>query len=96
MTTYKVIPQLDFDKAVQRVLSIGISRTPAENLILIFWKISQDLDFDFKEFLNHSTRNGKLEIEQAILDRLNLQLPDTIKYYTTLIQSVSPVALREL
>jgi hypothetical protein len=93
---YKVIPQVEFDKAVQRILSLGISRTPAENIVLVFWKISQDLEFDFKSFLDRSTANGKLEVEQAILDRLNLTLPDTVKYYKNYVNSVSPIVQREL
>ena len=93
---YKVIPQVEFDKAVQRILSLGISITPAENIVLVFWKISQDLEFDFKSFLDRSTANGKLEVEQAILDRLNLTLPDTVKYYKNYVNSVSPIVQREL
>ncbi|CAB4241504.1 hypothetical protein UFOVP71_42 [uncultured Caudovirales phage] len=93
---YKVIPQVEFDKSVQRILSLGISRTPAENIVLAFWKISQDMNFDFKTFLDRSTAKGKLEVEQLVLDRLNLTLPDTIKYYKDTVNSVSPIVHREL
>jgi hypothetical protein len=93
---YKVIPQVDFDKAVQRILSLGISRTPAENIVLAFWKISQDMNFDFKVFLEKSTAKGKLEVEQAVLDRLNITLPDTINYYKDTVNSVAPIVRREL
>jgi hypothetical protein len=93
---YKVIPQVDFDKAVQRILSLGISRTPAENIVLAFWKISQDMNFDFKVFLEKSTVKGKLEVEQEVLDRLNITLPDTVNYYRDTVNAVAPIVKREL
>jgi hypothetical protein len=96
MTTYKVIPQVDFDKAVQKVLSLGLSRTPAENIILAFWKASQDLNTDFKVLVDKATASGQLDVEQDILDRINLNLPDTIRYYKNRPGKVASVAAREL
>ena len=48
MITYKVIPQVDFDKSVQRIMVIGLNRLASENIVLAFWKASQDLDLNFK------------------------------------------------
>jgi hypothetical protein len=95
MITYKVIPQVDFDKAVQRVLSLGLSRTPAENIVLAFWKASQDLNLDFRSLMDASTENGTLDVSQDILDRLNLNLPDTIRYYKNVPKPVLQLAARE-
>lgn len=36
--TYKVIPQVDFDRAVQKLLSLGLARSPAENIVLVCGK----------------------------------------------------------
>jgi hypothetical protein len=95
MITYKVIPQVDFDKAVQRVLSLGLARTPAENIVLAFWKASQDLNIDFRSLMDKSTANGTLDVSQDILDRLNLNLPDTIRYYKNVPKPVLQLAARE-
>jgi len=48
MTTYKVIPQVEFDRAVQRILSLGLGRSPAENIVMALWHASIDLDLNFK------------------------------------------------
>ena len=93
---YKVIPQVEFDKAVQKVLAIGISRTPAENIVLSFWKISQDTNTDFKQFLDKALSTGKLDVEQKVLDYINVSLPDTIRYRKETASRVAPIAQREL
>lgn len=93
---YKVIPQVEFDKAVQKVLAIGVSRTPAENIVLSFWKISQDTNVDFKQFLDKALSNGKLDIDQRALDYINASLPDTIRYRKETASRVAPIAQREL
>ena len=49
---YKVIPQVDFDKAVQKILALDIGRTTAENLVISCWKITQDFNLDFRQFLD--------------------------------------------
>lgn len=95
MTTYKVIPQVDFDKAVQKVLSLGLARTPAENIVLAFWKASQDLNLDFRSLVETSTASGTLDVSQDILDRLNLNLPDTIRYYKNVPKPTLQLAARE-
>lgn len=96
MTTYKVIPQVDFDKAVQKILSVGLARTPAENIVLAFWKASQDLGKDFRKLIEDATSTGMLDVEQDILDRLNENLPDTIKYYKNAPKKTLPLAAREM
>lgn len=95
MTTYKVIPQVDFDKAVQQILSVGLARTPAENIVLAFWKASQDLNLNFRTLLETSTASGTLDVGQDILDRINLTLPDTIRYYKNSPKAMLPLAARE-
>jgi hypothetical protein len=94
--SYKVIPQVEFDKAVQKVLATGISRTPAENIVLSFWKISQDENFDFKQFLDKALSTGKLDVDQTVLDYINASLPDTIRYRKENASRVAPIAQREL
>jgi hypothetical protein len=93
---YKVIPQVDFDKAVQKILSLDIGRTTAENLVISFWKITQDLNIDFKKFLDTATATGKLDVSQEVLDYINKTLPNTIRYQKETIQNITPVAKREL
>jgi hypothetical protein len=93
---YKVIPQVDFDKAVQKILALDIGRTTAENLVISFWKITQDLNIDFKKFLDNATSTGKLDVSQEVLDYINKTLPNTIRYRKEVIQNITPVATREL
>ena len=81
MTTYKVIPQGDFDKAVQRLLGLGLSRIAAEGLVIQLWQICQDQNLSFKTLLDRATASGKLDVDQVILDGINASLPNTIKYY---------------
>lgn len=94
--TYKVIPQVEFDKAVQKILSLDIGRITAENLVISFWKITQDLNVDFKKFLDTATSTGKLDVSQEVLDYINKTLPNTIRYQKETIQNIAPIASREL
>lgn len=94
--TYKVIPQVEFDKSVQKMLALGIGRTTAENIIISFWKITQDLNIDFKKFVDNATASGKLDVSQEVLDYINLTLPDTIRYRKDTGSTISPIAKREL
>lgn len=94
--TYKVIPQVEFDKAVQKILSLDIGRTTAENLIISFWKITQDLNIDFKKFIDTATASGKLDVSQEVLDYINKTLPNTIRYRKEVVKDITPVAQREL
>jgi hypothetical protein len=92
----KVIPQVDFDKAVQKVLAVGLSRTAAENIVIVFWNICVDQDLNFKQFIDKATSTGKLDVDQNILDYVNTTLPDTIRYYKDRPAALSPVIAREL
>ena len=96
MTAYKTIPQVEFDKSVQQVISLGLSRVMAENIVLSFWRISQDLNLDFKKFLDASIVNGQLDVDQRVLDYINKTLPATIQYKKDAINRASPLVLREL
>lgn len=94
--TYPVIPQVEFDRAVQRIISIGVGRTPAENIVMSLWKASIDLGLNFKQLLDKATANGKLVVGQLVLDHINLNLPGTIRYNTKTSTQVSSIASREL
>jgi hypothetical protein len=94
--TYKVIPQVDFDKAVQKILALDIGRNTAENLVISFWKITQDFNLDFRQFIDKATETGKLDVGQEVLDYINKTLPNTIRYRKEVIQNVAPVTTREL
>jgi hypothetical protein len=94
--SYKVIPQVEFDKAVQRILALGVSRTPAENVVLSLWKASQELGLNFKQLVDKSVASGQLDVDQKILDYINTTLPDTIRYRKETASRVAPVAQREL
>lgn len=93
---YKVIPQVDFDKAVQKILALDIGRNTAENLVISFWKITQDFNLDFRQFIDKATETGKLDVGQEVLDYINKTLPNTIRYRKEVIQNVAPVTTREL
>jgi hypothetical protein len=93
---YPVIPQVEFDRAVQRIISIGVGRTPAENIVMSLWKASIDLGLNFKQLLDKATANGKLVVEQSVLDHINLNLPGTIRYNTKTAAQASSIATREL
>lgn len=92
----KAIPQVDFDKSVQRVISLGLNRVAAENIVITLWNISVNKNLDFKVLMNNATYNGKLDVDQSILDDINKTLPDTVKYYKANPRLISPVAAREL
>jgi len=94
--SYKVIPQVEFDRAVQRIISVGLGRTPAENVVMALWKASIDLDLNFKILIEKTTANGTLDVDQSILDHINKNLPDTIRYNKKTAVAVSPIAHREL
>jgi hypothetical protein len=93
--SYKVIPQVEFDKAVQKIQSLNIGRTTAENIVISFWKITQDLDTDFKKFLDTATASGKLDVDQEVLDYINSTLPNTIRYQKESIYNTAPIVKRE-
>lgn len=96
MSTYKVIPQVDFDRSVQRILSLGLGRVPAENIVMALWKASIDLGLNFKQLIEKATASGKLTVDQTVLDHINTNLPDTIRYRKKVETQVSPIASREL
>jgi hypothetical protein len=96
MTPYKVIPQVEFDRAVQQVLSLGLSRTPAEQIVMSLWKASIDLELTFKVLIEKAVAQGALDVDQSILDHINLTLPETIRYTKKIATSVSQIASREL
>jgi hypothetical protein len=93
---YKAIPQVEFDKAVQKMLALGLGRTPAENIVISFWKITQQINVDFKKFVDNATASGKLDVSQEVLDYINLTLPETIRYRLDTGNTIAPVIKREL
>lgn len=93
---YKVIPQVEFDRAVQQVLSLGLGRTPAEQIVMAIWRASIDLELSFKSIIERAVSKGKLDVDQSILDHINNTLPDTIRYTKKTAVAVSPIANREL
>jgi hypothetical protein len=93
---YKVIPQVEFDKSVQQIMSTGLGRTPAENIVLAFWKASIDLNKNFKKLIESAVATGKLEVSQEVLNHINSNLPETINYYVKTTSTITPIALREL
>jgi hypothetical protein len=92
----KPIPQIDFDKSVQRILALGLSRIAAENIVIQFWQISLDQNLNFKTLIDRATASGRLDVDQLVLDGINANLPDTIRYYKLDAKRVTPVAAREL
>jgi hypothetical protein len=93
---YKVIPQVDFDRAVQQVLSLGLGRSPAEQIVMALWKASIDLELNFKSLIERAVGKGTLDVDQSVLDHINTNLPDTIRYTKKTAVAVSPIANREL
>jgi hypothetical protein len=93
---YKVIPQVEFDRAVQQVLSLGLGRNPAEQIVMALWKASIDLELSFKTLIERAVSKGTLDVDQSILDHINVNLPDTIRYAKKTAVAVSPIANREL
>lgn len=94
--SYKVIPQVEFDRAVQQLLSLGLTRTPAEQIVMALWKASIDLKLNFKILIEKAVAKGTLDVDQSILDHINLTLPETIRYTKKIASSVSVIASREL
>lgn len=94
--SYKVIPQVEFDRSVQKMLGCGLARRPAENIALSLWKASIDLKLDFKVLIDRSTASGNLDIEQSVLDYINRTLPGTVSYNKKVAANTAPVANREL
>lgn len=92
----KVIPQVDFDKAVQKILSVGLARTAAENIVIVFWNVCVEKDLNFKQFVDKATSTGKIDVDQSILDYINLTLPNTVRYYKDKPAKLSTVIAREL
>lgn len=84
---YKIIPQVEFDKAVQKIMTVGLGRRPAESLVLIFWKISQDLKRNFRLLIDNAVRGKKLNVDKRILDQINLTKPPTVRYAKTMTVS---------
>jgi hypothetical protein len=93
---YKVIPQVDFDRAVQQILSLGLGRSPAEQIVMALWKASIDLGLNFKSLIERAVSKGTLDVDQSVLDHINASLPDTIRYTKKTAVAVSPIANREL
>ena len=93
---YKVIPQVEFDRAVQQVLSVGLARSPAEQIVLSLWKASIDLGITFKILIEKAVAQGTLDVDQSVLDHINNSLPETIRYTKKIATSVSAIAAREL
>jgi len=91
-----VIPQVDFDRAVQKVLACGVARTPEENIVLSIWQISLELGKDFRSTIDLATASGKLDVERSILDRINNRRSPTIAYNKKSSTTPTPLVNREL
>ena len=77
---YKTIPQIEFDRAVQKFRAIGVGQRSSESLTLVLWKISQDLKRNFRQLIDSSVKNGRLNVDQSVLSRINTGLPNTVNY----------------
>lgn len=77
---YKTIPQIEFDRAVQKFRAIKVGQRTAESLVLALWKISQDLKRNFRQMIDAAVKNGRLNVDQSILNRINTSLPNTVNY----------------
>ena len=93
---YKVIPQVEFDRAVQQVLGLGLGRISAEHIVMLLWQASIDLGLAFKILIEKSVAQGVLNVDQAVLDHINRSLPETIRYTKKIAVAVSLIASREL
>jgi len=78
--TYKTIPQIEFDRAVQKFRAIKVGQRSAESLVLTLWKVSQDLNRNFRQLIESSVRGGRLNVDQSILAKINTGLPKTVNY----------------
>ncbi len=96
MQNYPVIPQVEFDRAVQKLLTIGLARKPAENLVLSLWKASIDLKMDFRRLMEQSVATGRLDVSQVILDKINRNVPKNVRYKKKVTVKSAPVFRREL
>ena len=91
-----IIPQVKFDQAVQKVLNLGVGRTPAENVVQNLWKASIDLGLEFNNLITQATKTGKLVVTQDVLDNINTNNnPDGISYNIRQPLNIPPVVLRE-
>ncbi|MDB2315364.1 hypothetical protein N9V27_00135 [bacterium] len=91
-----IIPQVKFDQAVQKVLNLGLGRTPAENVVQSLWKASIDLGLEFNNLITQATKTGKLVVTQDVLDNINTNNnPDGISYNIRQPLNIPPVVLRE-
>lgn len=92
---YKIIPQVEFDKAVQKIMKVGLGRTPSEKLVLVFWKIAQDLKRNFRSLIDNAVRGGRLNVDRRILDQINETKPPTVKYAKTTTLTTFSVVMNE-
>jgi uncharacterized protein YwbE len=91
-----IIPQVKFDQAVQKVLNLGLGRTPAENVVQNLWKASIDLGLEFNNLITQATKTGKLVVTQDVLNNINTNNnPDGISYNVKQPLNIPPVVLRE-
>ena len=91
-----IIPQVKFDQAVQKVLNLGLARTPTENIVQSLWKASIDLGLEFNNLITQATKTGELVVTQDILDNINTNNnPDGISYNIKQPLNIPPVVLRE-
>jgi len=93
---YKVIPQLEFDQAVQKIIACGLARTPAENIALALWQASIDLGLNFRDLIYRATATGQLDVDQAVLNHINQNVPATVRYNKKVAVDQAPVVNREL
>ncbi len=92
---YKTIPQVEFDKAVQRLVGVGLNRKTAESLVLMMWKIAQDLKRNFRGMIDAAVRGGRLNVDQKILNQINLTKPATVQYTKVATVSTFSTVLNE-
>jgi hypothetical protein len=91
-----IIPQVKFDQAVQKVLNLGLGRTPAENVVQNLWKASIDLGLEFNNLITQATKTGKLVVTQDVLNNINTNNnPNGISYNVKQPLNIPPVVLRE-
>jgi len=92
----KVIPQVQFDKAVQQVLGLGLGRGPAENVVQSLFTASEELGLDFNNLIVQATKTGKLVVTQEILNNINANSnPGGITYNIKKPLNIPPIVLRE-
>jgi hypothetical protein len=89
------IPQVEFDRAVSKLMTVGIERVPAENIAVVFHKIAKDKGIAYQRFIDASVQNGYLDIDQELLDRYNLTLSKNIRYKKLVSSKTADVIKRE-